>query len=80
MRIRMLKTTPGSVDGIKISTYEAEQEYDLTATHGERQLAAAFVGAGLAVDLSAKASAPSAQEQAPADQKPVEQPPRRGRK
>lgn len=54
MQIRMLKTENGSIDGIRVTSYEADVEYDLTATAGERDLAAAFVGAGLAVDLDAK--------------------------
>jgi hypothetical protein len=50
----MTVTTPGSTDGIRVVTYEADTEYDLTATDGERDLAAAFVGAGLAVEAGAK--------------------------
>jgi hypothetical protein len=48
MKITMLQTVPGSVDGIRVSTYEAGIEYDLSATDGARSLAAAFVGAGMA--------------------------------
>lgn len=51
MRIRMLKTENGSVDGIRVTSYEGGAEYVLAATDGERSLAAAFVGAGCAVDL-----------------------------
>jgi hypothetical protein len=50
----MIKTMPGSVDGVHISTYEAGAEYDLSATDGARSLAAAFVGAGFAVDADAQ--------------------------
>ena len=51
MLIRMLSTAPGSVDGIRVACYEADQEYDLTATAGARALAAAFVGAGFAEEV-----------------------------
>jgi hypothetical protein len=54
MKIRMKTTAPGSIDGIRVTSYEADTEYDLTATTGERDLAAAFVGAGFAVGLDAK--------------------------
>jgi len=53
MQIRMLITAPGSVDGIRVASYVADQEYDLTATAGERDLAAAFVGSGLAEEVGA---------------------------
>lgn len=55
MRIIMLQATPGSIDGIRVTVYEADTEYDLTATDGERDLAAAFVGADLAIDLDENA-------------------------
>jgi hypothetical protein len=67
MQIRMLKTENGSVDGIKVAQYAEGTEYDLTATAGERDLAAAFVGAGLAVDIDAnpeQALAPAAEQSA----------------
>ena len=51
MRIRMLKTENGSVDGIRVTSYEGGAEYVLASTDGERSLAAAFVGAGCAVDM-----------------------------
>jgi len=53
MLIRMLSTQRGSVDGIRVASYEADQEYDLTATAGARDLAEAFVGAGLAEEVGA---------------------------
>jgi hypothetical protein len=53
MKIIMSTTAPGSVDGIRVATYEAGTEYDLTATSGERELAVAFVGAGLAAETGA---------------------------
>jgi len=50
----MLSTAPGSVDGIRVASYEADQEYDLTATPGARDLAEAFVDAGLATEVGAE--------------------------
>lgn len=66
MKIRMISTQNGSTDGIRVSLYEADKEYDLTATDGERDLAEAFVGAGMAeicVDAKAQLSdAPSGEQ------------------
>lgn len=59
MKIRMNATAPGSVDGIRVTTYQAGLEYDLTATAGERDLAESFVGAGMAVEIGV---APVAEE------------------
>lgn len=68
MRIRMLKTENGSVDGIRVASYEGGAEYVLAATDGERSLAAAFVSAGCAVDLdSGEHRAADAGAAAPAD-------------
>jgi hypothetical protein len=53
------------VDGIRVAMFEADQEYDLTATSGARDLAVAFVDAGLAEESGEK-PAPAA-EVAPAD-------------
>lgn len=74
MKITMLKTAPGSVDGIRVATYEAGAEYDLTATDGERDLAAAFVAAGLAekaapAPLNKAAPAPQNKAAAKSDNK-----------
>lgn len=52
MKIRMLKTVPGSLDGIRVTTYEAGKEYDLTGTPGARDLAQAFVGARMATEVA----------------------------
>lgn len=52
MKIRMLKTVPGSLDGIHVTTYEDGKEYDLTGTPGARDLAQAFVGARMAVEVA----------------------------
>lgn len=48
MKIRMLKTEHGSVDGIRVAEYIDGNDYDLSATDGERELAAAFLAAGFA--------------------------------
>ncbi len=61
MKIKMLTTAPGSVDGIRVTEYEAGTEYDLSATAGERDLAEAFVGAGMAnVCVEKSAAVPDA--------------------
>jgi len=76
MRIRMLKTAPGSIDGVRITSYEAGQEYDLSSTPSERFLASNFVSAQLAeeaggasavavTDLSKVASASAAEPPVP---------------
>lgn len=72
MHIRMLKTENGSVDGIRVSSYERDSEYVLASTDGERSLAAAFVSAGLALDLTRAAgtAAVQAEPAAPADPEP----------
>lgn len=57
MKIRMKTTEQGSTDGIRSSTYEADKEYDLGATPGEIDLAAAFVAAGMASPIG-QAQAP----------------------
>jgi len=53
MKIRMTQTVPGSVDGINVQSYHATHDYDLSASLGARQLATAFVNAGLAEELAA---------------------------
>jgi hypothetical protein len=65
MKIRMLSTTPGSVDGIRVATYEAGVEYDLTGSIGERDLASAFLGADMAEAVGA-GDAPSNADADPA--------------
>jgi hypothetical protein len=64
MKIKMITTVPGSVDGCRVSTYEAGKEYDLSSTPGERDLAAAFVGANFAAEVEGDA--------APAGAEPVQ--------
>jgi hypothetical protein len=70
MKIRMLETTPGSIDGVRVMPYEAGAEYDLTGSPGERSLASAFVNAGLAEEVATDSAdqnhepeSPSAPEQ-----------------
>jgi hypothetical protein len=53
MRIRMTSTQTGSLDGIQANQYVEGQEYELTDSVGARDLARAFVGAGMAVEASA---------------------------
>ncbi|QJE03055.1 hypothetical protein HH212_26220 [Massilia forsythiae] len=62
MKIIMLSTAPGSVDGIRVMSYEADREYDLTGTAGAQDLAAAFVGAGLAKEVGSASPAPAASD------------------
>ena len=52
MKIRMLSTQDGSVNGITVTTYEQGNTYDLMDTPGELSLAKAFVEAGMAEDVS----------------------------
>lgn len=84
MKILMLSTVPGSVDGIRVASFEADQEYDLTATEGARALAAAFVGAGLANEVGQPpaVSAPTAAESdvAPGGEGAAAAPPRQTRR
>lgn len=51
MKIQMLSTQKGSIDGIHIATYAADSIHDLSASKGERELAAAFIGAGMAAEV-----------------------------
>jgi hypothetical protein len=43
MKIRMLKSVPGSVDGTTVRTFAKDEEHDLSATEGSRDLAAVFL-------------------------------------
>lgn len=80
MKIRMLKSAPGSVDGIRVGMYEVGQEYDLTATAGSRDLAISFVGAGLAEEsgatpaLAAEVAEADVASEAPVPAKPGRKP------
>lgn len=75
MKIKMLETQRGSVDGCRVDSYEQGAEYDLSATQGERELAAAFVGAGMAKEVGADQAKQGAPEVATVEQNaPDEQP------
>lgn len=67
MKIIMLSTVPGSVDGFRVTTYQADVEYDLGATDGERALAHAFVDAGLAEESGAAMTSAAAEAVTEAD-------------
>lgn len=54
MRIKMTSTQTGSVDGIRASGYVEGEEYDLTHTEGERDLARVFVQEGWATEVDGK--------------------------
>lgn len=56
MKIKMTRTENGSVDGIRVTEYLRDVEYDLTGSPGERDLAAAFVNARMAVEVADGAS------------------------
>lgn len=58
MKIKMLSTQSGSIDGVRVSPYVADAEYDLTGSAGERDLAAAFIGARMAVEVGTAPAAP----------------------
>lgn len=51
MKIRMLSTQNGSLDGIRVKEYAVGTEHDLTSTPGARDLAKAFVGARMAIEV-----------------------------
>lgn len=51
MKIQMTSTQSGSIDGIRVKTYPAGSEHDLSATKGSRELAQAFVDAGMAFEV-----------------------------
>jgi hypothetical protein len=67
----MLNTVPGSVDGFRVTTYEAGAEYDLSATVGEEALAQAFIAAGLAEEASDAKTAGDGDSQADAETPPA---------
>ncbi len=87
MKIKMLETQRGSVDGCRVSAYEQGAEYDLTTTQGERELASAFVGAGMATEIGETiapiqpvSAAPAAEPELPVVEVPVVAAPKPGRK
>lgn len=66
MKITMLSTQNGSIDGIRVTGYAQGATYDLTDSPGARSLATAFVGAAMAVEVPPTdlESAPSPQDKA----------------
>ena len=48
----MTSTQNGSIDGIRVTSYASDSEYDLTDSEGARSLANAFVNAGMAVEIA----------------------------
>lgn len=48
MKIKMLTTVPGSLDGIHVKTYEAGIEYELGDSPGAHDLAQALINARMA--------------------------------
>jgi hypothetical protein len=48
VKILMLSTQHGSPDGARVHVYREGEEYDLSSTPGERDLAAVFVREGWA--------------------------------
>lgn len=63
MKIKMTKTVQGSTDGIRVTTYNAGVEYDLTGSPGARDLAQAFVNARMAVEAKDDPAPPVEQAQ-----------------
>lgn len=51
MKIQMLSTQNGSIDGIHLSVYKTGSVHDLSASKGERELATVFVREGWAVEV-----------------------------
>lgn len=51
MKIKMISTQNGSVDGIHVKNYAADTEHDLSDSAGARSLAQAFVDAGMAAEV-----------------------------
>lgn len=51
MKIRMTSSQKGATDGIHVTEYLAGSVYDLSDSKGARELAQAFVGARMAVEV-----------------------------
>jgi len=58
MRIKMLHTTTGSHDGIRIHTYEKGEEFEVGGGHMPDDLAKAFLESGAAEELGKDKKAP----------------------
>lgn len=63
MKIKMLSTQNGSLDGIRIASYQAGSVYDLSDSPGAISLAKAFLGARMAIEVPPDLPATPAQEQ-----------------
>lgn len=63
MKIKMLSTQNGSLDGIRIASYQAGSVYDLSDSPGAISLAKAFLGARMAIEVPPDPPATPAQEQ-----------------
>lgn len=65
MKIKMLKTIPGSIDGVTVIELQVGTEYTMTdAARGQRR-AAAYIRRGEAVETMATAEANASQAPAP---------------
>lgn len=62
MKIKMLSTQNGSLDGIRISSYQAGSVYDLSDSPGAISLAKAFLGARMAIEVPPDPPATPAQD------------------
>jgi hypothetical protein len=74
MKILMLKTEKGSVDGVRAAMYHEGEKYDLSATFGHLELARAFVNADLAEEVAADSADPDHEPESPdtSEQKTME--------
>lgn len=66
MKIKMLSTQKGSIDGIHLATYEAGSVHDLRGSKGERELATVFVREGWAVESQPDTATPAPKQPASA--------------
>jgi len=65
MKIRMISSEMGSIDGARVAPYAAGTEHDLSESAGARDLAAAFVEAGMAEEVHPEAKPAPAPKMAP---------------
>ena len=63
MKIKMLSTQKGSIDGIHLATYEAGSVHAMSASKGERELSAVFIREGWAIEVPPDPPETPAQEQ-----------------
>jgi len=72
MRIKMLHTTTGSHDGVRIHTYEKGEEFEVGHGHMPEDLARAFLESGAAEELGKEKKTPpgpSETKETPKDEK-----------